>query len=198
MKKVLGVLFVVLMLIPANIMLGRSKDLYWSDVTQLSWKDYKKSADKHSKRKAKSNMGIVILPSQKDDHTMLANVYAVFNTETSTKPNEDGQTDDALHHEQIRFDLAELHARMERKQLPDSTYKTTGKFYVIAQKINKEANKAFMEESKKYDEETKFGDDAAAQKKWDQYVQDQLNKFGDYTGDNAIELEIEQKITKEN
>lgn len=198
MKKVLGVLFVVLMLIPVNEILGGGKDLYWSDIKQLTWKDYKKTVDKHSKRKAKSNMGIVILPAQKDDQTMIANVYAVFNTETSTKPNEDGQTDDALHHEQIRFDLAELHARMERKQLPDSTYKTIGKFYMIAQKINKQANKDFMDESKKYDEETKFGDDAAAQKKWDQYVQDELNKYGDNTGDDGIELSIEKKITKEN
>lgn len=198
MKKVLGVLFVVLMLVPVNGMFAGGKDLYWSDVKQLSWKDFGKEADKHSKRKAHSSMGIIIMPSQKDDQTMTANVYAVFSSEKSTKPNKDGQTDDALHHEQTRFDLAEVYARKERKQLPDSTYKTVGKFYMIAQKINKDANKDFIAGSKKYDEETKFGDDAAAQKKWDDSVQGLLSQYSSYTSDDNIELPIEKKITKEN
>jgi len=195
MKKVYVVLFFVLASFPFSSMLGNGDQIYWDAMKQITWKDFKKDEPKTGKHKVKSALGILILPEQKDDQTMIANVYAAFNKENSARPDADGQTDDALHHEQTRFDLAEVHARMERKQLPDSTYKTIGKFYIIAQRINKQANKDFMDESAKYDDETKMGTDAAGQKKWDQYVQDQLTKYSSYTSDDKIELPIEKKIT---
>ncbi len=138
----------------------------------------------------------MIEPEQKDDNTMIANVYAEFNRENSQKPNADGQTDEALHHEQLRFDLAEVYARKERKQLPDSTYKTVGKFYIIAQHINKQLNKDFEAESAKYDSATKFGTDADAQQKWDKDVSDRLGQLSSYTADDKVELSIEKAIPK--
>jgi len=198
MKKVylLAALFVACILFPYGTMLGGSDVVQWSDVKQINWKDFKKD-QKSPKHKTHSAIGIEIKPEQKDDNTMIANVYAEFNKENSGKPDADGQTDEALHHEQLRFDLAEVHARMERKQLPDSTYKTIGKFYMIAQKINKQANKEFLEESAKYDEETKMGTNDSAQQRWDKYVADQLSKYSDLTAETPVELTIEKKITSE-
>jgi hypothetical protein len=54
-----------------------------------------------------------------------------------------------------------------------------------------------MEESAKYDDETKNGSDADAQKKWDKYVQDKLTELNSFTSDDKIELPIEKKITSE-
>jgi hypothetical protein len=196
MKKVLVALLFILICFPLQTMLGGVDGINWSDTKQLTWKNFKKDVGKSSKHKTHSAIGILITPEQKDDQTMIAEVVASFNMENSSKPDPDGQTDDALHHEQTRFDLAEVHARMERKVLPDSIYKTIGKFYIIAQKINKQANKDFMDESAKYDDETKMGSDADAQNKWDKDVQSRLEKFSAYSADNEVELSIEKKITK--
>jgi len=196
MKKVLAVLCFILLVFPFNSMFGGSDAIYWSDTKQITWKDFKKD-QKSPKHKTHSAIGILILPEQKDDQTMIANVYAAFNKENSGKSDADGQTDDALHHEQVRFDLAEVHARMERKQLPDSSYKTIGRFYSIAQKVNKQANKEFNDESAKYDEETKMGANDTAQQRWDKYVQAQLDKYSDLTAATPVELTIEKKITSE-
>jgi hypothetical protein len=197
MKKVLLVAAIVMLCLPIENMLAGSDIINWDPVKQLTWKDYRKEEQKTGKHKTHSAIGIVIEPEQKDDQTMIANVSAEFNKLNSSKPDADAQTEDALHHEQLRFDLAEVHARMERKQLPDSTYKTIGKFYQIAQRINKQANKDFLEESAKYDDETKNGTDADAQKKWDKYVADQLGKYSDLTADQKVEIPIEKKITPE-
>jgi|SRR5581483_4605618 len=196
MKKVFIVAFFVLLAYPFNLMFGGSDIIQWSDVKQLTWKDFKKDNGKSPKPKLKSSIGIVIEPEQKDDNTMIANVYAEFNKENSSKPNSEGQTDEALHHEQLRFDLAEMYARKERKQLPDSAYKTVGKFYIIAQHINKQINKDFLTESAKYDEETKNGSDATAQEKWDKDVSDRLGQLSSYTSDDKVELNIEKAIPK--
>lgn len=196
MKKVLAVIFFVLLIFPFKTMLGGGDMIQWSDVKPLVWKNFKKDESKSSKHKTHSAIGIVIEPEEKDAQTMVANVYAEFDMEKSSKPDPDGQTDDALHHEQTRFDLAEAYARKERKQLPDSTYKTVGKFQQIAQHINKQANKDFLEESAKYDEETKNGTDDAAQKKWDKDISDRLTQLSSYTADDKVELNIEKGIPK--
>ena len=131
MKKLLAIVSLVLICMPLNTMFAGGDKIFWSSDTMLTWKDFKKEIPKNSKTKSHGFVGIDIDPEKKDndDYTLQVTIHAYFLKPSSEKPDKDEQSDDALHHEQKRFDLAEVYARKLRKQISDSTFKTAGKFY---------------------------------------------------------------------
>lgn len=196
MKKLFLSLLVVMLFIPVNAIIGGGDKIYWSSDTELIWKDFKKEVPKTSKAKTHGQVGIDILNDQKDDHTMEVSIYAYFLKSGSSKPDLDGQTDDALHHEQYRFNLAEVYARMLRKQLGDSTFKTMGKYFVVASKLTKQLSKELSDEQHKYDGEIGTPTKDTAQQRWDKYIDAELLKYAE-NADPKLEVTFEKKITEE-
>lgn len=195
MKKLFIIVLIASLFIPVNEMFGGGDKIYWSADGELTWKDFKKEVPKTSKSKTHGQVGIDIDNDQKDDNTLEVSVFAYFLKSGSSKPDMDGQTDEALHHEQYRLNLAEVYARMLRKQIGDSTFKTVGKYYVVASKLTKQLSKDLSEEQHKYDDETKMSANDTAQQRWDKYIDDQLQKFTE-NGEPKFEVTFEKKITK--
>ncbi len=196
MKKALLLLPLLILFIPLNKLNGGSDKIYWSSDTQLNWKDFKKEVPKSSKARTHGQVGIDILNDQKDDHTIEVSVYAYFLKSGSSKPNTDMQKDDALHHEQYRFNLAEVYARMLRKQLGDSTFKAIGKYFVVAAKITKAISKELSDEQHKYDAEVGTPIRDTAQQRWDKYIDAELLKYGE-NADPKMDVTFEKKITED-
>ena len=195
MKKLLAILLLALVM-PINTMLGGGDKIYWTSDVQLTWKDFKKEVPKTSKSKNHGFVGIDIDNGQKDDNTLQVTVHAYFLKSGSSKPDEAGQTDEALHHEQYRFNLAEVYARKIKKQISDSTFKTAGKFYVVASKITKQASKDCSDAQHRYDDETKNGAIDTAQSRWDKYIDGQMQKYSAYD-ESSMDVTVEKKITKD-
>jgi hypothetical protein len=198
MKKLLAIVSLVLICMPLNTMFGGGDKIFWSADNMLTWKDFKKEIPKNSKTKSHGFVGIDIDPEKKDndDYTLQVTIHAYFLKPSSERPDKDEQSDDALHHEQKRFDLAEVYARKLRKQISDSTFKTAGKFYVVASKITKQLTKECGEEGKLYDEQTKNGTIDTAQSRWDKYIDGMLQKYGG-SEDVEMDVTVEKKITKD-
>jgi hypothetical protein len=198
MKKLLAIVALVLICMPLNTMFGGGDKIFWTSDGMLTWKDFKKEIPKNSKTKSKGSVSIDIENEKKenDDFTLQVTIHAYFLKPNSEKPDKDGQTDDALHHEQKRFDLAEVYARKLRKQISDSTFKTAGKYYVVASKIFKQLTKECGEEGKLYDEQTKNGTIDTAQSRWDKYIDGMLQKYGG-SEDAQMDVTVEKKITQD-
>lgn len=195
MKRLIHLLPLLILFIPFGVIVAGGDKIYWSEDTQLIWKDFKKEVPKNSKAKAHGQVGIDILNDEKDDHTMELSVYAYFLKSGSSKPDEAGQTDEALHHEQYRFNLAEVYARMLRKRLGDSTFKTSGKYFVVASKITKQLSKELSDEQHKYDEEVGTPIRDTAQQRWDKNIDARLLQYGQ-NADPKQDITFEKKITE--
>jgi hypothetical protein len=152
-------------LIPLILMAGSSMaqdTIYWSPHQQLKWEDFKGIPDTTLGYEALTHSGISCR-YQVTDTSFTYHVAAFFLCHKSWKmPWADAY---ALEHEQIHFNITELHAGKLRKEL--SRLKVTGDslsqaFHNLVERILDE-NEAMQN---RYDAETDFGRIPAMQLKW--------------------------------
>lgn len=84
------------------------------------------------------------------------------------------QSDYLLKHEQLHFDIAQLHIRLFQKKLESVT--TTAQ----VKKLFDESLRAAKQMQVQYDEETQHSRNKPEQKRWNQWVADQLEQLDDY------------------
>ncbi|MCM4159634.1 DUF922 domain-containing protein [Antarcticibacterium flavum] len=156
--------------------------IYWQD-EPLSWEDFKARPDKSSSFQANTNAGLSYSWNLKNENGILSlryEVFSYFNPESSwVVPT--SKNDHLLTHEQLHFDITELHARKLRKELSNLQIEQLGKdpkrvlnsFY---SRIEKE--RAVMQQ--KFDRETNHSMNREAEAKWQKFVKDELAKVKDY------------------
>lgn len=156
-----------------------SEKIFWKE-DGLTWEDFKAQPDLNSPFHANTNAGLSYSWGLKNDNGNIELQYQVlsfFNPNSSwVKP---GSTNEyLLKHEQLHFDITELHARKLRKKLAEIKVDQLGKdpkailtkAYEIIEK-----ERAFMQ--KKYDQETNHSLNKNAEAKWQDYIKRELNKY---------------------
>lgn len=182
MKKIF--LSTFLLLLPGLTVQAQLPDdrLPWS-AEPLTWKDFSGSPDHSSPFKANTSSGISYYWSMKqsgEDIELLFEVKSFFIPGKSwVKAGE--VSDNLLHHEQLHFDITELHARKLRKAVKEFDPKKTRNIKPALEAIYKrtEAERAAMQ--KKFDAETRHSMNKPAQLKWQKYVQEELEKLEDFS-----------------
>lgn len=156
--------------------------IFWKD-EPLSWDDFRASPVKESPFKANTNAGISYSWNLKNENGVISlnyEVYSFFNPHSSwVMPT--SKSDYLLNHEQLHFDITELHARKLRKALKNLKIEELQKdpkavlnsFYT---KIEKE--RSAMQH--KYDRETNHSINKEAEAKWQKFVKEELSKLQDY------------------
>lgn len=156
--------------------------LFWKE-DPLTWSDFQAPVDTNSSFQANTNAGLSYAWGVKNDNGIISlqyEVFSFFNPHLSwVVPT--SRTDYLLRHEQLHFDITELHARKLRKHLADLSIDKLGKkpkevlnsFYT---KVEKE--RAAMQ--LQYDQETNHSLNKEAEAKWQQFVKEELKKFKDY------------------
>lgn len=84
------------------------------------------------------------------------------------------QSDYLLKHEQLHFDIAQLHIRLFQKKLESATHTSQVK------KLFDETLRATKQMQAQYDEETEHSRDKTDQRRWNQWVADQLEQLENY------------------
>ncbi len=156
-----------------------SEKIFWKE-GGLSWEDFKSSPLKSSSFHANTNAGISYSWSVKNENGIVALKYEVlsfFNPNGSwVKP--ESKNDYLLQHEQLHFDITELHARKLREKLSEIKISQLGKDPKTV--LNKyyqtlERERALMQQ--KYDLETNHSLNKETEAKWQEYVKRELQKF---------------------
>ncbi|WP_029038612.1 DUF922 domain-containing protein [Salinimicrobium xinjiangense] len=149
----------------------------------LSWDDFVGPPDLSSPFHANTSSGISYywsMKSSSEGAEFLYEVGSYFLPDQSwVRPGK--KSEDLLAHEQLHFDITELHARKLRKAMEEFDFEKTKNVKPALQAIYKstEAERANMQ--KRFDAETRHSMNKAAQLKWQKYVQEELLKLKEFS-----------------
>ena len=152
--------------------------IVWSDSRKLTWQDFQMASPKERDKDANTHTEIHhkdrwLCPSGELHST----VVAWFDPKESWVIDTMKGDGRLLEHEQIHFDLAEVYARILRKQLSGFKVQCGHKEDVIRTQIDVIANKIIKDwqiEQDRYDVETKNSLDEKAQTEWAKKVKAML------------------------
>ncbi|WP_372938074.1 DUF922 domain-containing protein [Seonamhaeicola sp.] len=155
--------------------------LSWSESYKLSWTDFKGSPNLQDSAVAVTASGISFGYSIKQTNNEVTNfstqVHAHFYPEQSWyKPDRAGIH--VLNHEQLHFDITELHARKLRYEI--NKLKITNHVKSELKTLQKTINLELKNTQNKYDLETNFSRNIEAQAQWKAYIAQELKKFSKY------------------
>lgn len=177
MKKLttLFAFFLALILLPAST--PSPFELDWCYHRTLSWDDFWGAPDPYSRYSAISSTYLQEKHKCEANNKFTYSVKSVFVKTASWST--DKKSASLLHHEQIHFDLTELHARKLRKLFADLPYPCYLPTKVVKYKID-----SLYDELEKahrfYDRDTYHGLYSSKQEKWDNLVAMGLQSLDDF------------------
>ncbi|NIK92479.1 hypothetical protein GZ212_10000 [Mangrovimonas sp. CR14] len=153
----------------------------WSGAQKLQWDDFKGKPNNNTKAVALTASGIVFEYALKtsDDNIIgfEPKVNAFFYPEKSWVKLAD-TTSVILNHEQLHFDITELHARRFRMEL--GAVKISRQLVQDIDRLHLQINRDWAKMQENYDRETNFSRDLANQLKWQAYISTQLKQLESY------------------
>ncbi len=153
----------------------------WNTSYKLSWADFKDKPNPKMSAVAVTASGITFgfsvntLDNQVVSFT--SEVHAHFYPEKSWYKKEMADTH-VLEHEQLHFDITELHARKFRQRIDQ--IKISNRVPDELRAIHDSINKALSQMQRTYDSETNYSRDVEAQAKWKIYVTKALKTHSKY------------------
>jgi len=139
-----------------------ASEIPWTNKKRLTWEDFigVPTPDNQHHALTSTNMEMKV---KCENNQLKFKVEAVFKSDESWSRNKKSM--ELLAHEQLHFDLTELHARLLRKTLAELPNPCTRG----AADLNKYANQAFQnwhQEQDQYDQYTRHGLDKEKQVEW--------------------------------
>lgn len=160
-----------------------SDKIFWKE-NSLTWADFRAAPNKNSAFQANTSAGLSFSWGIRKENgvvTLKYEVQSYFNPDGSWVVPESRGSEYLLSHEQLHFDITELHARKLRKNLSEIDVEDLGKdprkdlnrLYEIIEK-----ERAAMQ--LKYDKETNHSLNREAQARWQENVKKEINKFENF------------------
>lgn len=155
----------------------QSDKIKWREDRKLNWGDFQRQPDAQSPFAAMSVTGLHIKYSSalnKKGVVLDFSVESFFEPKESwSKPEKRSQH--ILTHEQIHFDITELHARKLRKQLQNGQFSRKVKNEVEQIYLRIEGQRKAMQQ--KFDAETKHSLNVEKQQVWERFIAKELAKY---------------------
>ncbi len=146
----------------------------WRADRPLTWADFQGAPPRGNDRDAYTYYGISASSERDERGRITAEVSCVFMPEKSWVRPPAKASAQLLAHEQLHFDLAELHARRFARELPAQLKGADPE--AAFQRAHDRMMVRLREEQERYDRETDHGRDAAAQARWAAEVQRRLSE----------------------
>ncbi len=153
----------------------------WNESLRLTWTDFKANPNQDSDAVALTASGITFGYSVKTSGEIITDFST--SVEAHFYPNKSWYLKEKcnayiLGHEQLHFDITELHSRMFREQLTQLVVNQNVKGQM--QRLHTTINEALAETQKRYDLQSNHSMNVAAQKKWEAFILEELKKFHEY------------------
>ena len=153
----------------------------WNESYKLSWLDFKDTPNKNVSAVAITASGITFGFSVSTSGDQVVNftseVHAHFYPQKSWYKKEQADSH-VLGHEQLHFDITELYARKFRHRIDQ--IKVSNSVRSQLKTLHNTINKELSQLQNKYDSETNYSRNVAAQTKWKTYIADALKKLSKY------------------
>lgn len=180
MKRLSTILFLFLPL------LGIAQDstevadrIYWSDWYRLEWSDFQAEASDGDKVAALSNIALPYEYTSDGEGQLKIEVQVCFLKKRSwSKENQRNKL--LLQHEQLHFDIAELHRRLIVKALLEADFNKHNYEDLIKEIVTKYWLVDYRSMQDKYDLETNYSRVVKGQINWNKYVKQQLINLEEY------------------
>lgn len=157
------------------------ESILWDENYRLEWSDFKGNPNLNSGAVAITASGLTFDFSARTTSTQLvdftATVEAHFYPSQSWYKKED-VNNIVLAHEQLHFDITELHARKLRQQIDEASFSTNIKTEIS--KLHGNINKELKAFQNKYDSESDYSRSIETQQEWQIFVQQELKKVSKY------------------
>jgi hypothetical protein len=178
--------FFLLVLSISRLVFAQSEDskIFWSEETRLTWEDFKGVPPEESLFHANTNAGMSYsweFKSSAHEIELIYNIDNIFYPNLSwvhtTSKNEI-----LLKHEQLHFDISELHARKLRKTLSRiDPSKLNNGFKSYSKMIYEQVVKENLEMQNTFDAESNHSLNSEAELRWQQFIEEELNKFKEFS-----------------
>lgn len=155
--------------------------IQWSETKKLSWTDFKGSAETDSDAAAVTASGITFSYAVRKTDDRITDFEAQVEAHFYPKSSwfiKDRCNDHILAHEQLHFDITELHVRMFRYRLERLEVSQSIKAQLDA--LHKAINRELSEMQYQYDTQSHNSINKEEQAKWSAYVSENLRKFEAY------------------
>lgn len=183
MKK----LFSFILLLSCLSFLPKQDTIRWEKEEQLQWSNFKARAPKLSGYEALSAVGISLgFTMQGRDASI--EIFSFFIPQKSWTKDKKSQY--LLNHEQMHFNISEIHARKMRKACMEANWSSK----TIQNRLNGMLQKFTDAEDKmqeKYDRETNHSIVKNKQEEWDDFIQNELQKLEAYSNTH-IQIKLDK------
>lgn len=186
MKIRLSSLILLLILASTSISAQKSTNaddenrIYWSDWYRLEWSDFEGRPMEETTVAALSSVGLPYSYATDGEGILKLTIDVCFiKNESWSKPEE--QNNLLLQHEQIHFDIAELHRRKIVKAVLDANFTKENYKEKLNEIINQVWRKDYKMMQNRYDKDTNFSKVIKEQINWNKFVYQQLRNMEDYT-----------------
>lgn len=167
------------------MILPNDEVIIWNEDVKLSWKDFRAVPNENREEAALTASGITFEFSVKETNNTIvdfnAKVLAHFYPDKSWYVK-DRSNDHILNHEQVHFDITELHVRKFRKRI--DRLKVNDQIKKELRSLHQTINTELAVMQAKYDLETDHSIKKDSQEQWNQYIQEELIKLDTYKSKN--------------
>ncbi len=156
---------------------GQEERLPWQEARKLTWDDYKKAPESDSHYAAITSSGIWYSMSGEivnGEVSVRSDIVCYFYPRNSWYKY-DLASPNLLAHEQLHFDITELHARILRQKV--AAFNFTKDAQAEMKQLYNEVTAQLKEYQDQYDTETNYSMNKEKQQEWQEKVKKELEKF---------------------
>ena len=171
-------LVMTLLLLTTTFVEGQN--IKWDANRNLKWNDFQGPVDVRSKYHAQTQSGVNYSyrwQSSRHNTTFTFEVFA-YCDKTMSWVKQAKETNALLAHEQLHFDISELHARILKEAITNTSFTKSYESQIKA--LFDENKKARERMQEAYDRETDHMNDREQQKKWNKYVAEEILRLQQY------------------
>ncbi|MFD2244676.1 DUF922 domain-containing protein [Pontibacter ruber] len=147
--------------------------LAWSPARKLSWEDFKGNPDDQNPHHALTAANLAV-DAKCNNNKFMYEVKCVFLPQESWSKNK--MSKKLLQHEQLHFDLTEVHARLLRQKLVGIGTSCASVKKGMQQEVNA-AFAAWKAEQDLFDKKSNHGLDSVAQQQWAANIEQRLQQL---------------------
>ncbi|SIT78826.1 DUF922 domain-containing protein [Pontibacter indicus] len=157
----------------ANRSVSNTEQLAWSATRKLNWEDFRGIPESSNPHHALTAANLAV-DARCKDNKFYYEVKCVFLPGESWSKNK--KSEKLLAHEQLHFDLTEVHARLLRRQLQELGA-SCGNLKTNLNSTVGNAFKAWKAEQDQFDKASRHGLDAEVQQDWDERISRRLKEL---------------------
>ncbi len=171
----------IISLLCVGFLMPNDEVIIWNENVKLNWNDFRAAPTENRSEVALTASGITFGFSVNETDNQIVDfkteVTAHFYPDKSWYVKARG-TDHILGHEQLHFDITELHARKFREQIDQ--LKVNNRIKAQLRSLHQTINKEMAVMQAKYDLETDHSINKVLQSQWNDVIRQELSNLDDY------------------